>query len=159
MHAIAGREDALQAAVEAWATDVATGKDTGLYAWRRANVAELNRRARAWMEETGRLCGPELVSAGGAGYRAGDRVVALAPNAAAGLVTSERATVRTVDLVTGSLVLGTDDGREVRLSGEDAGAEHLGYGYATTVHRSQALRSPGLTSSRTAEDGSSHMWR
>ena len=137
VHAIAVREEALQAAVDAWATDVAAGHETGLYAWRRANVAQLNRRAREWMEETGRLSGPELACAGGAGLRAGDRVVALAANASAGLVTSERATVRSVDLTTSSIVLRTDDGREVRLSGEETSPERLGYGYATTVHRAQ----------------------
>ena len=89
------------------------------------------------MEETGRLSGPELACAGGTGFRAGDRVVALAPNPAAGLVTSERATVESVDLLTSSLLLRTDDGREARLSGEETAAERLGYGYATTVHRSQ----------------------
>lgn len=81
--------------------------------------------------------GPELACAGGARFRTGDRVVALAPNADAGLVTSERATVRSVDLRTSSIVLRTDDGREVRLSVDEAAAERLGYGYATTVHRSQ----------------------
>ena len=35
------------------------------YAWRRANVAELNRRARAWMEASGRLSGPELPAPAG----------------------------------------------------------------------------------------------
>ncbi len=79
VHAFDNRDDALQGAVEAWAADIAAGQETGLYAWRRANVAELNRRARAWMEATGRLSGPELVCPGGPSYRAGDRVVTLAP--------------------------------------------------------------------------------
>ena len=73
VHAFPTRADALQATVEAWAADVAAGQETGLYAWRRANVAELNRRARAWMEVTGRLTGSDLVSPGGTNYRAGDR--------------------------------------------------------------------------------------
>ena len=47
LHAAADRDDALQQAVDAWAADVAAGHDTGLYAWRRANVAALNQRARA----------------------------------------------------------------------------------------------------------------
>ncbi len=70
VHPVPTREDALQAAVDAWAADLAVGHQTGLYAWRRANVTELNRRARAWMEASGRLTGPELVSPGGAHYRA-----------------------------------------------------------------------------------------
>jgi hypothetical protein len=134
---VASRDDALQGAVDAWAADTAGGQETSLYAWRRANVAELNRRARAWMEASGRLSEAELVSPGGASYRAGDRVVALAPGAAGTLVTSERTTVETVEAESGSLVLRTDDGRQVRLSDEEIGADRLGLGYATTVHRGQ----------------------
>ena len=100
-------------------------------------MAELNWRARAWMEATGRLSGPELVCPGGASYRAGDRVVTLAPGAAGTLVTSQRATVEAVEPGSGSLVLRTDDGRQVRLVGEETGADRLGLGYATTVHRGQ----------------------
>ena len=143
VHAVPTRDDALQAAVEAWVTDVAAGHETGLYAWRRANVAELNRRARAWMEASGRLTGPELACPGGASYRAGDRVVTLAPGPRGKMVTSERATVEAVDFANGSLVLRTDDGRQVTLSAEHVDPDLLGYGYATTVHRSQ-----GSTTSR-----------
>ena len=40
---------ALDATVAGWAADVAQGPGAAMYAWRRANVAELNRRAReAW---------------------------------------------------------------------------------------------------------------
>jgi hypothetical protein len=35
VHAVSAREAALQATVEAWASDVAAGRETGLYAWRR----------------------------------------------------------------------------------------------------------------------------
>ena len=72
IHAKADRQDALQAAVDAWSADIAAGHDTGLYAWRRANVAELNALARSWMESTGHLSGPEIVCPGGNAYRAGD---------------------------------------------------------------------------------------
>ena len=156
------RDDALQAAVDAWAADVAAGRDTGLYAWRRANVAELNLRARAWMEDSGRLFGPELPCPGGATYRAGDRVVTpRAPDAGAGLVTSERATVESVDLATGSLLVRTDDGRPGgRLSGEEAGAGRflspLGTPQRSTARRERRRR--GLTSLPTVEGGSWPMW-
>jgi conjugative relaxase-like TrwC/TraI family protein len=135
--ALANRDDALQAAVDAWAADVSAGHDTGLYAWRRANVAALNQRARACMEATGRLAGPELVCPGGSAYRAGDCVVTLAPGPGGRLVTSQRAVIEAVDPSHGALVLRTDDGEHVRLSREEAGEDRLGYGYATTVHRSQ----------------------
>ncbi|MBO0732245.1 MAG: AAA family ATPase, partial [Acidimicrobiaceae bacterium] len=137
IHAAADRADALQHAVDAWAADVAAGHETGLYAWRRANVAALNHRAREWMQDSGRLAGPELVCPGGNAYRAGDRVVALAPGPNGSLVTSQRAVVDAVDLSLGTVTLRTDDGCEVRLTGEEAGADRLGYGYATTVHREQ----------------------
>ncbi len=61
-----------------WAADVAEGRQAAMYAWRRANVAELNQRGRAAWEVLGRLSGPEL-RVGDAVYRAGDRIVALAP--------------------------------------------------------------------------------
>ena len=131
----ADRDDALQQAVDAWAADVAAGHQTGLYAWRRANVAALNQRARAWMDATGRLSGPELVCPGGHAYRAGDRVVTLAPAADGRLVTSQRAVIAAVDLSGETLTLRTDDGQHVHLRMEEAGADRLGYGYATTVHR------------------------
>ena len=137
VHAVPTRDEALQSAADAWAADVAAGHETGLYAWRRANVAELNQRARAWMEASGRLTGPDLISSDGATYRAGDRVITLAPDAKGGLVTSERATVEAVDIAGGALVLRTDDGRQVRLSAQHLGPDRLAYGYATTVHRSQ----------------------
>ncbi len=137
IHPVADRDNALPHAVEAWAADVAAGHDTGLYAWRRANVAALNQAARAWMEATGRLTGPELVCPGGNGYRAGDRVVTFAPGADGVLVTSQRAVIAAVDPSHGTLTLRTDDGQHVRLGVEEAGADRLGYAYATTVHRCQ----------------------
>ncbi len=137
IHPIADRDDALQQTVDAWAADIAAGHDTGLYAWRRANVAALNQRARAWMESTGRLAGPELECPGGNTYRAGDSVVTLAPGPDGTLVTSQRAVIDAVDTHGRTLTLRTDDGRQVQLDGEEAGADRLGYGYATTVHRCQ----------------------
>jgi conjugative relaxase-like TrwC/TraI family protein len=133
---VAGRDDALQAAVDGWAADTAAGAETALLAWRQANVAELNGRARAWMAETGQLSGPEL-DVDGIAYRAGDRVVALTPDRGAGLVTSQRAMVTTVDPDTGSLVVRTEDDRQVTLGAGQLGPDRVGHAYATTVHRFQ----------------------
>ena len=133
---VADREGALQAAVEAWAADTAAGAETGLLAWRRANVAELNSRARTWMAATGRLTGPELVVDGTA-YRAGDHVITLTPDHPAGLVTSQRATISSVDTAARRVVLAADDGRAVTLGADQLGPERVAHGYATTVHRAQ----------------------
>jgi conjugative relaxase-like TrwC/TraI family protein len=131
------REEAIDRAVEALSVDYLTGRDTVLLAWKRTNVAELNARAREVIEEAGMLQGPEIRAPGGRRYRAGDRVVLLAPVNEAGLVTSERARVVAVDERQVSLTLLTEDGRRVRLSGEDVSAERLDHAYAMTVHRTQ----------------------
>jgi conjugative relaxase-like TrwC/TraI family protein len=130
------RDSALDATVAGWMVDVAQGASTAMYAWRRANVAELNRRGRQAWEEAGGLCGPELV-VGGAAYRAGDRIVTLAPGARGQVVTSETGTVLAVDTARRELAATMDDARIQRFAGEDLDASHLAHGYAVTVHRSQ----------------------
>lgn len=130
------REAALDATVTGWVAEVAAGSNTSMYAWRRANVAELNRRGRAAWDSLGRLSGPELV-VGATGYRAGDRVVTLAPGGAGEIVTSECGTVLAVDVKRKELGATMDDGRFQRFAGEDLDATHLAHGYAVTVHRSQ----------------------
>jgi hypothetical protein len=137
IHPAVDRDQALQQAVDAWGADTAAGHDTGLYAWRRANVAALNQQARAWMETTGLLSGPELVCAGGRSYQAGDHVITLTPGAEGELVTSQRAVIRTVDPDHDTFSLVTDAGQHVHLHKDEAGADRLDYGYATTVHRAQ----------------------
>jgi len=130
------RDTALDGTVAAWATDVNAGRDTTMLAWRRANVAALNARARVVMANTGRLTGAELV-VDGTGYRAGDRIVALAPGANGDTVTSQRGVVTSVEVDTRSLLARMDDGREHLLGPDDIGADRLAHGFATTVHRSQ----------------------
>jgi hypothetical protein len=131
------RQEALDQAVEAWSADYLSGRDVVLLSWRRANVAELNARARATVEAAGVLSGPEITAPGGRRYRAGDRVVLLAPVNEAGLVTSERATVLSVDERQMALSLLTVEGRSVCLAGTDISAERLDHAYAVTVHRMQ----------------------
>lgn len=128
------RVAALAGTVEAWAIDVSAGYDTVMLAWRRADVADLNRLARARADQLGLIHGRDLIAPGGRAYAAGDRVVVLAPIPDAGLVTSQRAVVTAVDKRT--LTLETGD-RTVTLTRQQIDAEHLDYGYATTVHRAQ----------------------
>jgi hypothetical protein len=108
-----------------------------LFAWRRANVAALNQRAREWMEPPAGCRAPRWSVR--AGWPTGPATGSSPspPDPDGSLVTSQRATVEAVDPRRRALMLRTDDGRLVRLAGEEAGAERLGYGYATTVHRSQ----------------------
>ena len=80
-HRRPNQDDALNAMVDAWMADTCSGLNTGLYAWRRANVAALNTSPGPPGPPTGRLNGPELEAPGGRRYAAGDRIVTLAPGA------------------------------------------------------------------------------
>jgi hypothetical protein len=75
------------------------------------------------------------------------------------LVTSQRGVVETVDPADAAVVVRVDDGRLVRLTGEQTGADRLGYSYATTVHRAQAPPRIPPTSSLMEEGESWRMWR
>ncbi|MGH9104944.1 MAG: AAA family ATPase [Acidimicrobiales bacterium] len=79
LHAAPDRAQAGLEMVAAWTHDVAEGREALLVAYRRDAVEALNRAARAVWDRRGRLSGPELEAPGGRRYRAGDRVVTLAP--------------------------------------------------------------------------------
>jgi len=132
IHTAPDRFQVLTAAVEACAQDVDAGHDSRLLAWRRRDVADLNRLARAHWRATGHLDGPEI-EAGGRRWAAGDLVVVTAPDHEHGLVTSERATVERVDESSRLVLLRTAEGRLVPVDP----AHGLDHAYATTIHRSQ----------------------
>jgi hypothetical protein len=123
--------------VSEWAGDVAAGRDAVMLAYHRDVVAALNRTAREAWEDLGRLSGPEMVAPGGRRYRAGDRVIALAPGPDGAWPTSQRAVVSFVDLGEGSLFARTPEGRLLHLGPELLGPDKLAHGYAMTAHRSQ----------------------
>src|SRR3546814_1857552 len=133
----ASRTEALTAMVDQWATDITAGHDTALLAWRRQDVADLNRLARARYDQLGHLHGEDLTAPGGRRYATGDRVVTLAPNPTAHLVTSQQLTVTGVDTENQALVVRADDGRQIALFAEAIDHSHLDHAYALTVHRSQ----------------------
>ena len=71
--------------VKAWARDTAAGQETLMLAYRRENVEALNQTARRLWERAGLLSGSELTAPGGRRYRAGDRIITLAPGPAQAL--------------------------------------------------------------------------
>ena len=145
------RDAALDAVVAGWTADVKAGSDTAMLAWKRANVAELNVRGREAWDALGRLSGPELVAPGGTTYRAGDRIVTLAPGSHGGVVTSECGRVFAFDRHRGELLARMDDdGRLQRFGPEGIDAAHLAYGYALTAHRAQGAT---VDRTHTLEDG------
>ena len=109
----------------------------------RADVRELNGRARAVMRTAGRLGADELVAAGNR-YAVGDRVVIKHNSARLGVHNSERGVVEAVDLRAGSLEIRIDD-RVVELDAKflasrpHAGRPTLEHGYAMTAHSAQGL--------------------
>jgi hypothetical protein len=137
IHTAPTRTDTLVAMADAWTNDLQAGHRTALLAWRRDDVTDLNRLARHQYDQAGRLTGPDLVAPGGRRYAAGDRVVALAPNPRAWIVTSQQLTVTNIDADDGALYARTADGRNIRLTGEHIDATHLDHAYALTVHRAQ----------------------
>jgi hypothetical protein len=132
LHVAPVRIETLARMADAWATDTAEGHRTALLAWRRDDVAALNRLARHQWDQLGRLSGDDI-ELGGRRYAVGDRVVTLVPNRTAGLVTCELLTV--VDLDQDRLTARTDSGRTVTITGD--GLDRLDYGYALTIHRAQ----------------------
>jgi conjugative relaxase-like TrwC/TraI family protein len=144
------RTEALAKLVDQWALDVTDGREAAMFAWRRANVAELNRLARERMVADGRVVGVELVAPGGTHYATGDRIVTLAPSGQGQIVTSEPGVVRSVDRESQSLQVEMEDGRLEQLERDQIGEAQLAHGYATTVHHSQGATT---TVAHVFEDG------
>ena len=129
--------DTLHHMVTAWDDDVIAGRSTTMLAWRRDHVAELNTLARAAAITAGWVHGPSLTVDNGFEVAAGDELVALAANHAAGIITSQRLRVAAVDPDRHTVTVTTADDRAVELPASELGAGRVGYGYATTIHRAQ----------------------
>ena len=136
-HPAPSREQATHDMVMAWAQDVFDGRDALMVAYHRDSVETLNRAARAVWAKLGRLYGAELEAPGGRRYRAGDRVVTLAPGPDGAWVTSQRAVVTAVDTEARTLTAVTPEGTEMHMGPEHTGADKLGHAYAVTAHRCQ----------------------
>ncbi|MEO6317259.1 MAG: MobF family relaxase [Acidimicrobiales bacterium] len=131
------RTDALAAMVDQWAVDIEAGHRTALLAWRRQDVTDLNRLARTRYDTLGHLHGDDLTTPGGRTYAVGDRVVTLAPNRPAQLVTSQQLTITAIDHERQAITARTEEGRRVELTDEALDKGHLDHAYALTIHRAQ----------------------
>lgn len=132
----ADRPELIGAVVDGWLADIDRGLDTAMLAWKRVSVDALNELGRQAYVERGWLAGEELIAPGGKRYRAGDRIVTLAPFGGT-VVTSETGMVEAVHTMDGSITVRFDDGRCTRLPERATAEDRLAYGYAITVHRSQ----------------------
>jgi ATP-dependent exoDNAse (exonuclease V) alpha subunit len=129
------RDEVLDAAIDAWETDLWGGHEAVLVAWRRRDVAALNEQARQRRVATGAIHGPEVEAPGGKHYARGDRVVTLAPGLGGRFVTSERGTVTIADA--DRLTVRFDGARIEVLTGEELASDRLDHAYAVAVHRMQ----------------------
>jgi conjugative relaxase-like TrwC/TraI family protein len=132
------------------------GPDGGvIIAFRRADVADLNRRARAVMLASGRLGDTSLV-AGEGEFRAGDHVLLRLNDRRLAVANGERGLVQEVDREARTLSVAVGK-RLVRLDARYLDAKErctISHGYAITGHAAQ-----GLTTSRAYVLGSEALYR
>jgi conjugative relaxase-like TrwC/TraI family protein len=127
-----------------------------MIAARRADVVDLNGRARALMVADGRL-GPQALTVDGQEYAVGDRIVTLRnQRRRLGVANGTRGTVTAVDMAAGALEVRTDHGRAVRLpcwylTGP---RRRVDYGYAITGHKAE-----GMTTDRSFVLGSEDIYK
>jgi len=136
-----------------WTTRHGLAADAAIMvAVRRADVDDLNLRARARMKAAGMLTGP-AATADGREFQAGDRIVCLRNDRRLGVVNGLPATV---EHVTGDrgLTVRTDADRQVTLPAGYLDAGNVTHGYAITGHKAQ-----GVTVDHTFVLGSDELYR
>jgi Ti-type conjugative transfer relaxase TraA len=127
--------------------------DAVMIAHRRADVAELNDRARTLARAAGQL-GKDEVIAGDRVFSTGDRIVCERNDRRTDLVNGARGQITAVDPERSTLTLLLDDGREVQPGAEYLRDGHLAHGYALTAHKAQ-----GATVDRAFVLGSDELYR
>jgi len=142
-------EGAREAMVDAWWASRRSGEDAMMYALRRADVDDLNARARVRLEASGEL-GSERLAVAGREFAVGDKVMCLRNDHRLGVRNGTVGAVASVNQAEGELVI--SDGTRLPSSYLQAG--HLTYSYASTVHKAQ-----GATVDRAFLLGSGQLYR
>ena len=125
------------------------GEAVAMYALRRADVDDLNQRARRRLHDAGRL-GPDQLDIAGRQFAVGDQVICLRNDRRLGVRNGTTATIAELHPGTGDITL--DDG--TRLPNHYLTDGHLSHGYATTIHKAQ-----GATVDRALLLGSDALYR
>ncbi len=124
-----------------------------MIAARRADVRDLNDRARQVLKQQGKL-GPHKLEAGDRAFAEGDRVVGTRNDRARGILNGQRGTVQQVDPERKTVKVKLDKGREITLDSGYLSEGKLDHAYALTAHRVQ-----GATVDRAFVLGSENLYR
>ena len=152
IHVYPDAESCRDGLVDDWWAARQAGSQADMYALRRADVEDLNRRARVRVAQAG-LLSAETVTAGERRYAVGDEVLALRNDRRLQVVNGTRATVTAVDPAARTITIQTGDNSVVVPPGYlDAG--HLSHGYAITINKSE-----GGTTGRSFSLGSDTLYR
>lgn len=149
IHLAGTAADARASMVADWFAAHRRGERAAMYALRRADVDDLNQRARAHLDAEGRL-GPDRLTAAGREYATGEEVICLRNDRRLGVRNGTRSTVTAVDNTNRSVTLA--DGTVLPARYLDDG--HVGHAYATTLHKAQ-----GATVGRAFLLGSDTLYR
>jgi hypothetical protein len=144
-------EAARTAMVDDWHAAYESGATAIMIAHRRADVADLNARAREKLRALGRL-GDHQVAIGTRTFARGDRVVTKRNDRRLNVVNGQAGVITAID--GGRCEVRFDDGRDLQLPERYVREGHLDHGYASTAHRAQ-----GATVDRTFVLGSDELYR
>ena len=141
VHAHRTQDDAKAALVAAWREDAAARPGSGqiILAYTRADVRDLNDRARTLQREAGEL-GPDHALETATGKREfadGDRIYFLKNDSSLGVRNGTLATIERIERQTITAKLDGEDGRRVTFGIEYY--NHIDHGYAATIHKSQGV--------------------
>lgn len=140
-HAHETGADARAALVAQWRLDRAEKPQASriILAYNRADVADLNSRARAVLRETGQLGQDARLTteSGRKEFATGDRIYFLKNDAGLGVRNGTLATIKRIKGQSLVVRLDGEDGREVTFG--MAYYNHIDHGYAATIHKSQGV--------------------
>ena len=120
-----------------WLAAQRSGTDTVMLAARRADVEDLNQRARTHLVDAGVVQSRGIV-VNGREFAVGDRVMALNNRRRLGITNGDRGTVITIGGKE-ELVVCLDRGPTVTLPASYLRARHLMHAYAMTIHKAQGM--------------------
>ena len=119
-----------------WWQSAKDGADAVMVAHRRADVDDLNQRARQRMRDQGRL-GPAEIHTPGRSFAQGDHVICRRNERQLDLVNGTRGAITALDPLTGQLTITDPNGAKHSVDRGYLDAGHLDHAYATTGHALQ----------------------